>query len=203
VGVAIAASAALPGVLPPLVLHLPGHRPADCPGASGCPPSPEEDQDLVDLPLADGGIVDNLGLEVLLRGGVPPGTRAVVVIVVNARRLHVPPGIVASSALLTAGYSAVIQQRRIDDLLLALARERLRLLEAQGRILGRHLRTELQVISFDQSTRSEELDVIGTRLHLQEEEVDRLVQEGHAVMRSRLPELLPFWEEAGRTPPPR
>lgn len=57
VGQAIAASAAVPGAMPPLNL-----------------PIPSEDKS-TSLPLADGGIVDNLGLEALFRGEAPERAR--------------------------------------------------------------------------------------------------------------------------------
>jgi predicted acylesterase/phospholipase RssA len=180
VGQAIAASAAVPGALPPLNLRI---------------PSPDGS---ASIPLADGGIVDNLGLEVLFRGGVPEHARAVIVIVVNSRRALPLPWRLESSSLISAGYTVALQQRRIDDLMLERAREHLRLLELESRLEGRELETKLIVLSFEGSARQQNLDQIGTRFNLDEKEVLLLVDEGRKQMLEALPELSRYWEHQGQ-----
>jgi predicted acylesterase/phospholipase RssA len=188
VGRAIAAAAAMPGVFPPLVLRAPtGDDGADDAG-DGRPPAGT-------VTLADGGVVDNLGLEVLLQGTVLAETRRIIVVVVNSRRDRVVPEAAGRSGLLTAGYTVMIQQRRIDRLVLALAEERLHRLAAEARAAGRNLATTLVEISFEQSGHAAELDDIGTRLHLDEAEVELLIAAGETVTRAQLPRILPLLPE--------
>jgi predicted acylesterase/phospholipase RssA len=177
-GTAIAASAAVPGALPPLSLQVSGHTPARCPGES-CGEGPGGR-----VLLADGGIVDNLGLEALFEGGVPEGTRAVVVVVVNSRRALSEPWKLDGSGLVSAGFTVALQQLRIDQLTLDRARERLRALEAEARADGKVLDTRLVVVGFEGSKRKQELDTIGTRFDLDAKEVELLIEEGRTLMRA-------------------
>jgi predicted acylesterase/phospholipase RssA len=179
-GQAIAASAAVPGALPPLNLQIPSED-----GSTS-------------LPLADGGVVDNLGLEVLFRGDVPERARVIIVIVVNSRRTIPSPWKPESSGLISAGYTVALQQRRLDDLMLESARAHLRVLELESRLAGRELETRLLALDFEGSARKQALDQIGTRFHLSEEEVLLLVDEGRERMLERLPELSRYWEEQGQ-----
>jgi predicted acylesterase/phospholipase RssA len=176
VGQAIAASAAVPGALPPLNLEIPSED-----GSSS-------------IPLADGGIVDNLGLEALFRGGVTEQARAVIVIVVNSRRALPVPWKLDSSGLISAGYTVALQQRRLDDLMLERAREHLRVLELEARLEGQEREAKLIVLSFEGSAREKALDQIGTRLNLSEEQVLLLAREGREQMLAALPELSRYWE---------
>jgi predicted acylesterase/phospholipase RssA len=187
VGEAIAASAAVPGALPPLNLQIPSED-----GSTS-------------LPLADGGVVDNLGLEALFRGDVPEHARAVIVIVVNSRRTIPLPWKPENSGLISAGYSVALQQRRLDDLMLESARAHLRVLELESRLAGRELETRLLVLGFEGSARKQALDQIGTRFNLSEEEVLLLVDEGREQTLARLPELSRYWErqdQDGLSSPP-
>ncbi len=86
-----------------------------------------------------------------------------------------------------------IQQRRLDELLLLRARERLRLLELQAAMAGQSLQTLLVEIDLDQSPASERLSKIRTRLVLDEEEVNLLVSEGRKLLNARATQLLAFW----------
>jgi len=176
VGQAIAASAAIPGAFPPLNLQI----------ASEDGPT--------SIPLADGGIADNLALEALFLGGVPEHVRAVIVIVVNSRRALPLPWRLESSSLISGGYTFPLQQRRIDDLMLERARQHFRLLELESRLEGRELETELMVLSFEGSARKQNLDQIGTRFSLDEEEILLLSQEGREQALAALPELSRYWE---------
>lgn len=176
VGQAIAASAAIPGAFPPLNLPIPSKD-----GSSS-------------IPLADGGIADNLALEALFRGGVPEHARAVIVIVVNSRRALPLPWRLESSSLISGGYTVPLQQRRIDDLMLERTREHLRYLELESRLEGREFETELIVLSFEGSARKQNLDQIGTRFSLDEEEVLLLADEGRKQMLEALPGLSRYWE---------
>ncbi len=176
VGQAIAASAAIPGAFPPLNLQIPSED-----GSSS-------------IPLADGGIADNLALEALFRGGVPEHARAVIVIVVNSRRALPLPWRLESSSLISGGYTVPLQQRRIDDLMLERAREHLRYLELESRLEGREFEAELIVLSFEGSARKQNLDQIGTRFSLDEEEILLLAEEGREQMLAALPELSRYWE---------
>jgi predicted acylesterase/phospholipase RssA len=180
VGQAIAASAAVPGALPPLNLRIPSED-----GSTS-------------IPLADGGIVDNLGLEALFRGGVPEHARAVIVIVVNSRRALPLPWKLDSSSLISAGYTVALQQRRIDDLMVERAREHLRILELESRLEGQELETKLIVLSFEGSARKQALDQISTRFNLGEKQVLLLVDEGREQMLAALPELSRYWEHQGQ-----
>jgi NTE family protein len=198
VGQALAASAAVPGALPPLNLALPGHTPARCPGA-GCGEARADPP--VSTPFADGGIVDNLGLEVLFRAAPPAGTRAVVVVVVNARRMLSAPWKLEDSGAVSAGYTVALQQRVLDRTLLARARERLRVLELESRVAGRSLATELVLIDFQASPRAEALSQIGTRFDLDPAEVRLLIEEGQSLAKTATPRLLRHWRVGGARKP--
>jgi predicted acylesterase/phospholipase RssA len=176
VGQAIAASAAAPGALPPLNFQIPSED-----GSAS-------------IPLADGGIVDNLGLEALFRGDVPEHARAVIVIVVNSRRALRLPWKLDSSGLISAGYTVALQQRRIDDLMLERAREHLRILELESRLEDRKLEAKLIVVSFEGSARKQALDRISTRFNLREKQVLLLIDEGRKQMLAVLPELSRYWD---------
>lgn len=171
---AVAASAAFPGIFPPVRVA------AVAPVAST-------------LYLGDGGIVDNLGLEPALDAPPPSSARAVVVVVVNARcGLEVSEETLASSV--RAGvHTIALQQHRLDELVLARARDRLRLLELEARLAGRTLETRLVVLDFAGSERREALDAIGTRFALADEEVTLLIEEGRAVARRRVEALASLW----------
>lgn len=174
---ALAASAALPGIFPPVRLEPVRLEPV--------PLEPPPTEAGAARYLADGGILDNLGLEPALALEPGPRTRALVVVVVNARcGLAIEPAALTSSW--RVGLHAIeMQQRRIDALLLARAREHLRALELTARLEGRALRTELVVIDFQGSERRAELDAIGTRFALAEPEVTLLLEEGRAQARAR------------------
>lgn len=195
---ALAASAAFPGIFPPVRLEPVRPEPALQEPALQEPalqeparlePARQESAEGEEAPtaryLADGGILDNLGLEPALALEPAPGTRALVLVVVNARcGLAIEPGALTSSW--RVGLHAIeMQQRRIDGLLLARAREHLRALELAARLEGRALRTELVLIDFQGSERRAELDAIGTRFALSEPEVTLLLEEGRAQARAR------------------
>jgi predicted acylesterase/phospholipase RssA len=179
---ALAASAAFPGIFPPVRLEAPGADGAGVGSAAW---------------LGDGGIVDNLGLEPTLdawEAGPPPGARALLLVVVNAR-CGLPPLDEAGlgSSVRTGLHVLELQQRRLDDLHLARARDRLRLLELEARLAGRPLVTRLVVLDFAGSTRREALDAIPTRFALDDAEVNFLVEEGRAVARARLAGVNELW----------
>lgn len=173
---ALAASAAFPGVFPPLRLEAGGEGPV--------------------LHLADGGIVDNLGLEPELETPLPPGTRAMVLVVVNARGALLVGEDTLTSSLRSGLHALELQQRRLDDLHLSRARDRLRLLELEARLAGRALSTRLVLIDFSGSPRQAELDPIGTRFALDEEEVSLLLEEGQAIARERAACAVEAWPVA-------
>lgn len=181
-GTAVAASAAVPGALPPLTLQVPGHAPSQCSGT--CKPGGGSQ-----VILADGGISDNLALEALFVGDVPPAAEAVVVVVVNSRRAVSQPWKLDGSGLVSAGMTVALQQRRLDTLTLARARERLRSLALEAKLAGRTLATELIVIDFEGSAARKKLDAIGTRFDLEASEVELLIREGQTLMGARLAPL--------------
>lgn len=184
---ALAASAAFPGIFPPVRLE---------PAAVGSAAW-----------LGDGGIVDNLGLEPTLdaweASGPPPGARALLLVVVNAR-CGLPPldEEALGSSVRTGLHVLELQQRRLDELHLARARDRLRLLELEARLEGRPLVTRLVVLDFAGSTRREALDAVPTRFALDEDEVTLLVEEGRAVARDRLAGAGELWLPCPAWPTP-
>jgi predicted acylesterase/phospholipase RssA len=189
VGRAVSASAAFPGIFPPARLA----HPVLTAGGDGV-----ATVDTATVWLADGGIVDNLGLEPTIDEAPPPGARAVVLVVVDARcGLGVDAGELTSSV--RAGLRTIeLQQRRLDDLLLARARDRLRLLELEARAAGRDLETRLVVLDFAASARREALDRIGTRFALSDDEVTLLLEEGEAVARARAGAAAAVWAPPSR-----
>lgn len=186
VGRAIAASAAFPGIFPPV-------RFAVVPGVPDGVPDDVPDGGASTLFLADGGILDNLGLEPALDAPPPAGTRAVVLVVVNARcALPVDDATLASS--IRSGIHALeLQQRQLDALVLARARDRLRLLELEAALAGRALTTRLVVVDFSGSARRADLDAIETRFALDDEQVTTLIEEGRAIARERARALRDVW----------
>lgn len=177
---ALAASAAFPGIFPPVRL-----QPADAAVGSA-------------TYLGDGGIVDNLGLEPTLdaweAGGPPAGARALLLVVVNAR-CGLPPldEDALGSSVRTGLHVLELQQRRLDELHLARARDRLRLLELEARLAGRALTTRLVVLDFAGSARKDELDAIATRFALDDDEVTLVVEAGREVARDRLADAGALW----------
>ena len=179
-GSALAASSAFPGAFPPLVLEQPQTIASDVTQS---------------WQLADGGIVDNLGLEALFQADVPAGSRAVVVLVVNGRRPRVEPKQSNLSHGRALAMLLPIQQRRLDELLLLRTRERLRSLELQATVAGKTLQTRLVVIDLDQSPQRQKLRTIRTRLALDQDDVNVLIAEGRKLLNSRAAELLALWKE--------
>jgi predicted acylesterase/phospholipase RssA len=180
---ALAASAAFPGIFPPVRLEPPGGADGAAVGSAAW--------------LGDGGIVDNLGLEPALdawEAGPPPGARALLLVVVNARcGLAALDEEALGSSVRTGLHVLELQQRRLDALHLARARDRLRLLELEARLAGRPLVTRLVVLDFAASGRREALDAVATRFALPDDEVTLVVEEGRAVARARLADAGALW----------
>ena len=82
-----------------------------------------------------------------------------------------------------------LQQRRLDALTLARARERLERLALEAKVAGRALTTELVVIDFEHSSERDRLDGIGTRFSLDATEVELLIREGATLMGTHVPRL--------------
>lgn len=210
---ALAASAAFPGVFPPLRLEVGGEGKALVLPAAGAEtrtqrptrPGAQPERALAEprsasrpppLYLADGGILDNLGLEPALEAPLPPGTRAVVYLVVNARGSLLIDDDALGSSIRSGVHALSLQQRRMDDLHFSRARDRLRLLELEARLAGRALSTRLVVIDFAGSSRQDQLDPIGTRFALDEDEVGLLLAEGQAIGRARAAAAAEVWPVA-------